>query len=158
MRQRAESSDKKDLERQIAQAAKEQEHIKEAIRRGLIGDITREMLKDVEVRIRELRAQLETPAFDEIPAFNLREVVESKLKDLASLLGRDVERSRALLRELLGEVLLQPTAEGVVAELRGNVEGLLPLEKALTGFSGSGGPLCIVSALPALRGSLGQVS
>ena len=139
MRQRAESSDKKDLERQIAQAAKEQEHIKEAIRRGLIGDITREMLKDVEVRIRELRAQLETPAFDEIPAFNLREVVESKLKDLASLLGRDVERSRALLRELLGEVLLQPTAEGVVAELRGNVEGLLPLEKALTGLNGSGG-------------------
>lgn len=101
--QRAESSDKKDLERQIAQAAKEQEHIKEAMRRGLIGDITREMLEEVEVRIRELRAKLETPAFDEIPAFNLRGVVESKLKDLASLLGHDVERPRALLRELLGD-------------------------------------------------------
>ncbi len=127
------------MERQIAQAAKEQEHIKEAIRRGLIGDITREMLEDVEARIRGLRAQLETMAFDEIQAFNIQEVVESKLKDLAGLLGRDVERSRALLRELLGEVLLQPTAQGVVAELRGNVQGLLPVEKALTGLNGSGG-------------------
>lgn len=50
-------------------------------------------------------------------------------------------RRLKLLRELLGEVLLRPTSESVVAELRGNVEGLLPLEKALTGFSGSGGLL-----------------
>ena len=141
VRQRVESANKKDLERQIAQALSEQEHIKEAIRRGLVGDITREMLEGVEARLRRVRTQIKTPAFKEIPAFNLREVVESKLKALADLLGRDVERSRALLRELLGEVLLQPTAEGVVAELRGNVEGLLPLEKALTGLEGSGGSI-----------------
>lgn len=138
-RQRAESANKRDLELQIAQALREREYIKEAIRRGLFGDITREMLEEVETRIRRLRAQLETPALDEIPAFNLREVVESKLRDLAGVLGRDVERARALLRDLLGAVVLQPTAEGIVAELQGNVEGLLPLEKALTGLSGSGG-------------------
>lgn len=97
------------------------------------------MLEDVEARIRGLHAQLKTPAFEEIPVSNLREFVGFELKAPADLLGRDVERSRALLRELLGEVLLQPTAEGVVAERRGNVEGLPRLEKAPTGSNGNGG-------------------
>ena len=100
------------------------------------------MLEDVEGRIRELRARLEaTSSPGEIVISNLREAIESKLKDLGRLLGRDLERARALLRDLLGTVVLQPTPEGVVAELRGNVEGLLQLEKALTGLDGSGGPL-----------------
>ena len=98
------------------------------------------MLEDVEGRIRELRARLEaTSSPGEIVISNLREAIESKLKDLGRLLRRDLERARALLRDLLGTVVLQPTPEGVVAELRGNVEGLLQLEKALTGLNGSGG-------------------
>ena len=105
----------------------------------MINDLTLEMLEEVEARIRGLRAQLETPALDGIPALNLREVIESKLKGLAGILGRDVDRARALLRGRLGAVVLQPAAEGLIAELRGNVEGLLPLEKALTGLDGSGG-------------------
>ena len=64
---------------------------------------------------------------------------EPKLKDLAGLLGHDAERPRVLLRELLREVLLQPTAVGMVTELRGNVQGLLQIEKALPGLHGSGG-------------------
>ena len=140
IRQSIESADKKGFERQLARALKEQEHIQEAIRQGLIGEITREMLEDVEGRIRELRARLEaTSSPGEIVISNLREAIESKLKDLGRLLGRDLERARALLRDLLGTVVLQPTPEGVVAELRGNVEGLLQLEKALTGLNGSGG-------------------
>lgn len=38
------------------------------------------------------------------------------------VLGGDVERARALLRDLLETMVLAPTPEGVVAELRGNVE------------------------------------
>ena len=52
-----------------------------------------------------------------------------------------MDRARILLRDLLGTVVLQPAAESVVGELRGNTEGLLQLEKALTGLNGSGGPL-----------------
>ena len=63
--------------------------------------------------------------------------MESKLKDLAGLLGR----SSALLLGPLGEAPLQPTAESMVAGLRGNVKDLLQLEKVLTGLNGSGGPL-----------------
>jgi len=51
-------------------------------------------------------------------------------------------RSRALLRDLLGPVILRPAFEGLAAELRGNVEGLLSLEKArVTSNSGSGGAI-----------------
>jgi hypothetical protein len=76
----------------------------------------------------ELRGRLETQASAAIPASNLREIVEAKLKNLTSVFGRDVDRARTLLRELLGTIVLQPTAECVTAELRGNVEGLLRLE------------------------------
>ena len=62
------------------------------------------------------------------------------------MLGRDVGRARRLLRGLIGEIVLRPTSEGLVAELRGNVEGLLVLEgilpAGLTGNRGSGGPIC----------------
>ncbi len=48
-------------------------------------------------------------------------------------------------RQLLGYVTLRPTPEGLVAELRGNIEGLLSLtgEEALcVGTTGSGGSIC----------------
>jgi len=58
-------------------------------------------------------------------------MIQNKLQELDEVLRRDVSRSRGLLRDLLGEIVLRPTSEGLVAELRGNVEGLLRLEKAL---------------------------
>ena len=67
--------------------------------------------------------------------------------------------ARDLLRDLLGEIVLRPTSEGLIAELRGNGEGLLAFEEALpglTGNSGSGGSTHIVSAVPP-RGYLGRV-
>lgn len=45
----------------------------------------------------------------------------------SSFLGRDTERSRALLRDLLGEIALEPDEEGLFAVLRGNVSGILGL-------------------------------
>jgi hypothetical protein len=44
-----------------------------------------------------------------------------------------------------------------MAEARGNLRGLLELEEAPFGKSGSGGPILIVSAVPAPRGQLGRV-
>lgn len=62
-------------------------------------------------------------------------MIQAKLQELDKVLQRDVDRSRTLLRDLLGEIVLRPTSEGLVAELRGNVEGLLRLEEALPGLT-----------------------
>jgi hypothetical protein len=45
------------------------------------------------------------------------------------------------LRGLLGKIVLQPNPAGLVAQLGGNLQGLLPLtgEQALVGTTGSGG-------------------
>ena len=40
-------------------------------------------------------------------------------------LGRDTHRARFLLSRLLGDVILRPDAQGVVAEVRGNLALLL---------------------------------
>lgn len=134
------------VEQALAQVLQERAHVKDAIRRGLAGEITREMLDEIEARIRILRSQLEVaPSVDRNAASVLPRAIETRLQLLDKVLGRDVERARCLLRELLGEIVLRPTSQGVVAELRGNVEGLLVLEGALpaelTGNCGSGGPL-----------------
>jgi len=43
------------------------------------------------------------------------------------LVRRDTERARAILRDLLGEITLQPDDKGLVAVLQGNVPGILGL-------------------------------
>ena len=131
------------LEQELAQAVREREAIKDAIRQGLIGAITREMLEEIEARIQSLQGQLQAPRpSDVLVSSALPQAVQTKLHELDKVLRSDVSRSRSLLRDLLGEIVLRPTSEGLVAELRGNVEGLLRLEEALpglTGNSGSGG-------------------
>jgi hypothetical protein len=57
----------------------------------------------------------------------------------------DVDEARASLRQLLGPVVLQPIPEGLVAELRGNIQGLLVRtgeQASVVGNTGNGGPLC----------------
>ncbi|HLW58950.1 MAG TPA: hypothetical protein VKV57_03395 [bacterium] len=129
------------VEQELSQALQERVAIKDAIRRGLISAITREMLVEVEARIQHLERRLQVPPpIDALVGMILPEMIQ----ELDEVLGRDLSRSRGLLRDLLGEIVLRPTSEGLVAELRGNVEGLLRLEKALpglTGNSGSGGSI-----------------
>jgi hypothetical protein len=67
-----------------------------------------------------------------------------------------VDEARASLRQLLRKVVLQPTAASLVAELRGNIEGLLSLtggQALVVGTTGSGGPILIV--LQCLRPAAG---
>ena len=49
------------LEWELAQALREREAIKDAIRRGLISAITKEMLEEVETRLQSLQAQIQAP-------------------------------------------------------------------------------------------------
>lgn len=136
-------SDRHTLEQELAEALREREYVKDAIRRGLIGDITQEMLEEVEARVRGLQGRLAArQPLEAVGASALPEVIQKKLQELDKVLGHDVDRARGLLRDLLGQIVIRPTSESLVAELRGNVEGLLALEEALpglTGNSGSGG-------------------
>jgi len=146
-------TDRHGLGQELTQALRERDHVKDAIRQGLLGEITREMLEEVEARVRDLQARLQNVTSPEaaIPTV-LPRAIQTRLQSLDQILGRDLEQARGLLRDLLGEIVLRPTSEGLVAELRGNVEGLPALEEALpglTGKSGSGGWILSLPKWPA---------
>jgi site-specific DNA recombinase len=139
----ARSADRRALEAQLRAALAELDHIRDAIPRGMIGDLTREMVEETEARVRDLRAKLAAPTHAALHALQLLpEAIARRLAQLDRLLLTNADEAKTALRQLLGPVILQPTPEGLVAELRGNIEGLLALtgEQALVvGNTGSGG-------------------
>lgn len=130
------------LEGEVRQATAELANIQQAIRRGLLTDLTRQMLEEAEARVRVLQAEFERPVLPDAPAVQLLPTaIRQHIEDLERILSVDVDEARASLRQLLGEVVLRPTAHGLVADLRGNLQGLVSLsgEQALSGRGGSGG-------------------
>ncbi len=120
--------DRRQLENDFQEAMAELDHIREAIRRGLLSDLTRQMLEEAEGRVRHLRAQLEAPDWADLHALRvLPQVVAQRLEELERVLKRDVDLAREALRDILGPITLRPTPAGLVAEFRGNLRGLLAL-------------------------------
>jgi len=132
-----EAPGRKALERQLRQAEEERERVKEALRTGKGGvalPILVEMLAEAEAKVRSLRGQLSAGA--EAAADTIRAIpglVEKALRNLRSVLERDTDRARTLLAGLLGEIILRPDEQGLVAEVQGNLSGVL------VGATGSGG-------------------
>ena len=112
------------------------------------------MLESAERRVVELEAPLQAPAVTNKIAV-LPSLVELYLTDLKGSLGRDTERARSLLAKLIGQVTLRRNGQRLVSELQGNLSGLLELDNQPLYKGGSGGPILIVSAVPAPRGQLG---
>lgn len=113
---------------ELVQARAELENIKAAIRGGIITPTTRAMLQEAEARISRLEASVVPPP--DVPPGRLvamPSVIEGYLCELRGLLNRDIERARAILGRLVGQIMLQPTKEGLTAVLRGNVAGILGL-------------------------------
>ena len=105
-----------------------EERITAAIRQGIITPTTKAMLEDAEAKVARLEASLADPP--DVPAKAVAvipSVIAGYLKDLRRVLGRDTEQARAILRDLLGEITLQPDDKGLVAVLRGNVPGIVGL-------------------------------
>ncbi len=106
------------------------------------GDLTREMLEDVEARVRTAQARLDAPA---IPVPSLRmlpQAIQAHLDHLDRVLRVNVDEARAALHLVFDKIVLRPTPEGLVAHLHGNIEGLISLtgDQALrVGTGGSGG-------------------
>lgn len=100
------------------------------------------MLDQTAARVHGLRERLAVPSRAHVHALlQLPDAIGRRLDHLDRVLQTDIDEARAALRNLLGKIVLHPTPEGLVAELRGNLEGLLPLtgEQALVGTIGSGG-------------------
>jgi hypothetical protein len=116
------------LETNLAQARAELGNVTAAIRQGIITPTTRAMLEDAEARVTRLEASLaDLPDLPTKAAAVIPTVIAAYLKDLRRVLGPDTERARGILRNLLGEITLQPDDRGLVAVLRGNVPGILGL-------------------------------
>jgi hypothetical protein len=78
------------------------------------------MLETTEQRVAKLEAALQAPA-SKSKVSVLPSVVEMYLSDLKRSLGRDTERSRSLLANLVGQITLRKDGDRLVAELRGNL-------------------------------------
>lgn len=125
------------LQFELDQAQGELENIKTAIRRGIITDTTKTMLEEAERRVAELKG-----AFRVVPARSqkvtaLPSTVEAYLKDLKGTLGRDTDRARGLLARLVGRIALRRMGDRLVAEMAGNLPGLINLDGCL-GKDGAG--------------------
>ena len=74
----------------------------------------------------------------------LPQLIQGRIEEIERLLRRDIDQARTALRRFLGYVVLRPTPAGLVAELRGSIQGLLNLdEQALNVVNcGSGGRIC----------------
>ncbi len=121
----------------LAQARAELENVKDAIRRGIVTPTTKGMLEECERRTAELEtaARAEPPASAKVVA--LPHVVAAYLDDFRGTLGKDTDQARALLAKLIGHVTLRRRDDRLVAEVRGNLPGLLGLED-VCGKDGAG--------------------
>ncbi len=70
----------------------------------------------------------------------LPSVMEGYLKDLGRLLEHDLEGAREHLRRLLGTITLKPTDGALLAIVRGNLAGILPV-----GNLGAGSPVRVAA-------------
>lgn len=133
-------SERRALEAELRNAEEEMENIKTAIRRGVVTDTTKEMLEEAERKVRTIRANMGIAAEPKIAASIrvLPSLVENYLMNLRSVLYRDTDRARLMLSRLVGDIVLRPEEDGVVAEVKGNVGALLGVEFGSTNGAGRG--------------------
>lgn len=103
------------------------------------------MLEDTERRLERLEAALRSPRPQKLVA--LPTVIEGYLQDLRETLDSDTDRARVLLRKLVGKVVLRRDGERLIADLMGNLPGLLNLDEREFGNPGAGRP----SQAPSVR-------
>jgi len=104
------------------------------------------MLEEAERKVAELEAALKAPPPKSKVTF-LPGVVETYLKDLKGTLGKDTDKARSLLAKMVGQVTLRRSGDRLVAELRGNLNGLLDLDDCDKSGAGRG-----ISSLPNIGG------
>ncbi len=132
------SAHKPAAQRELKAAREELEHIKDAIRQGIISPTTRSMLAEAEVKIARLEAALRVPDVLAHRVSVLPQLVEHHIRNLHHVMAKEPEQARTILRKLVGEVTLKPNRRGLLAVLRGNVSGILDLSPDICDTIGAG--------------------
>lgn len=115
------------VEAELARARTELTHIANAIRQGIVTPTTRTMLEQAERRIAKLEADLRAPPLEPPALPPLKEAVEGYLQNLRETMATDVTAAREMLAQGIGTITLRPAGGQLVAEMRGNLVGLLGL-------------------------------
>jgi hypothetical protein len=136
---------KNDLER----ARQELGNIKSAIRQGLITHTTKAMLEEAEASVTRLEAALHATESRVGNVAALPRRIGEYLSRLHGVIGKDPARARTILQKLIGEVTLKPNQNGLEAILRGNLPGILDLDRYCT--VGAGRASSTEFASPLLR-------
>jgi hypothetical protein len=95
------------------------------------------MMEEAERRVAELESVLHSPPPKSKVTF-LPSVVEMYLRDFKGTLGKDTDKARGLLAKMIGHVTLRRHGDHLVAELRGNLTGLLDLDDCDNSGAGRG--------------------
>jgi site-specific DNA recombinase len=121
---------------ELQRAEVELENVKAAILQGIVTPTTRELLETCERRMAELEAALRMPP-KAVKAVSLASVIATYLNDLQRTMTTDIAYARTLLEKLVGKITLRRDGSDLVAEVRGNLVGILGAE-TVCGFYGAG--------------------
>jgi site-specific DNA recombinase len=123
---------------ELTRALGELEHVKEAIRQGILTPTTKAMLEEAERRVAECEASLaaarQMPVKIQPPSSSINRYLE----DLRGALETDTDRARRLLVKMLGKVTLRRDGARLLADVKGNLPGLLDVDEEVFGRAGAG--------------------
>jgi hypothetical protein len=96
------------------------------------------MLEEAEGKVTRLEAAFHTTHSRAESVADLPHRIGEYLGRLHGVMGKDPARARTILQKLIGEVTLKPNQEGLEAILRGNIPGILDLDRYCTIGAGRG--------------------
>ncbi len=120
------STVRKKKQAELARVRTKLDNIKTAIEQDILTPTTKTMLEEAEQRVAELEAAIQGPAEGRKVVY-LPSVVEACLIDLKGPLESDPDHARSLLARLVGQVTLRRDGDHLIAELKGNLPGILDL-------------------------------
>jgi hypothetical protein len=142
----------KQKQAELDQARTELANIEKAILLGVVTATTKRMLEGAERRVAALEAGRRTASRPKV--VDLSSVVTRYMTDLRATFGRDNDRARKALSKLVDQVVLRRHGDRLMAEVRGNLKGLLDLEESF-GNAGAGRG---IFALPKAPVAIGRVA
>lgn len=125
------------LQSELDEARAKLENVKAAILEGIRTPTTKSMLDEWEQKAARLEAALALITTREKITIHPA-TVERYLRDLKGTLGRDTDHARTILERLIGKVILRRQKDHLVAEVGGNLPGLLNLETYWVDSFGAG--------------------
>lgn len=122
----------------LREARRELENIANAIRAGIFTPTTKSMLEDAERRVAAMEQAVGDARRQPAPVVSVRSVVERYVRNLRETLEANVDQARRLLAVAVDKIVLVREGRLLVAEITGNLAGVLTLEHSMFGSVGAG--------------------